>query len=874
MNRWISRPHQKSTHINMDWHKKKSIDRFVQSVSYHGPSLISLTKAEQCDSEGSPMNFLYSTTVDDNTETKNYFRNKLQLCCPGALEGIHQPQDNHKEILDQSCSHGRIERSIDKSGNEDFYEKMRTFVASKADLLFSMESKRKVQGGVDYVTHPNQEVLDLYANTPPLETFMEVPLHVRRTQLFNCLKEGDIVIGKVSYKRPFGIIITLTMLEFGCNRDFTELDIQALCKSCELESSPEYKDLIDAYAIGDIVRAVIIGVTMEESKVSISLRHSRLPEAYQHLHLGVIDDPEAVYTRLQSNPEGLTYDEHLRKHKGFNNPRSIETLTDLLRIDTSAPCSLLRSFQRRDCPESDFAEPLRKKQSAKWSMETTAKGVEHFKAGNFDAAMKYFEHALQIDNENVEALVARGALCANEGKISAAIKDFRDALAICPTHRNANKYLTATLVEYGIQQEKEGLLPEAAKSFNSALALDSNQRTAKDHLEKIQMEMKLKEEEKAAAKVDKGLKGRFSHVRELILEEQSQAKRKRKLNDRKKKKKSKNIKKKKKKKKRKAGSRVRRRSEHSSGSSLSSCESSDEDEHSRSDSSDNNEEWVEKEITLRTEIEKGEGRYSKREQDRREQETSKDNGHRHETREKRRAALQVGVGHENTGPHPRKSTTERSPSSVRCDSEISKTHKFERVKGREVTRPSPCQRVGREKYVEGELDWKDSKRKHGAVDEQHILKKRKSSERETYKDSKDSTEDEKDPTRVATSNVAVSSFDESLLERELTRIRSQSGKDSHRVSKTSSLDCPIRSRHDKRDTEAMKNYSAQVFAEQRSLALQCKDPENSVVVDKSRGAHPGRWASSVKSWDDVSKAPKGNQLSLVSYADSSDEGNS
>lgn len=27
-------------------------------------------------------------------------------------------------------------------------------------------------------------VLDLYADTPPLETLMEVPLHVRRTQLF------------------------------------------------------------------------------------------------------------------------------------------------------------------------------------------------------------------------------------------------------------------------------------------------------------------------------------------------------------------------------------------------------------------------------------------------------------------------------------------------------------------------------------------------------------------------------------------------------------------------------------------------------------------------------------------------------------------
>ena len=46
--------------------------------------------------------------------------------------------------------------------------------------------------------------------------------------LVQCLKEGDIVFGKVSYKRPFGIIVTLTMLEFGCNRDFTELDIQVL----------------------------------------------------------------------------------------------------------------------------------------------------------------------------------------------------------------------------------------------------------------------------------------------------------------------------------------------------------------------------------------------------------------------------------------------------------------------------------------------------------------------------------------------------------------------------------------------------------------------------------------------------------------------
>ena len=44
-----------------------------------------------------------------------------------------------------------------------------------------------------------------------------------------CLKTGDIVIGRVSFKRPFGIIVTLAMLESGCNRDFTDLDIQVFC---------------------------------------------------------------------------------------------------------------------------------------------------------------------------------------------------------------------------------------------------------------------------------------------------------------------------------------------------------------------------------------------------------------------------------------------------------------------------------------------------------------------------------------------------------------------------------------------------------------------------------------------------------------------
>jgi len=90
-----------------DWNKKKLIDRFVQSVAYHGPSLITLTKQQQSEGEGSPMNFLYPST-EANMGT-NYFRNKLQVSvsCPvgetgeflQALDSKQQMSHSHKETL-------------------------------------------------------------------------------------------------------------------------------------------------------------------------------------------------------------------------------------------------------------------------------------------------------------------------------------------------------------------------------------------------------------------------------------------------------------------------------------------------------------------------------------------------------------------------------------------------------------------------------------------------------------------------------------------------------------------------------------------------------------------------------------------------------
>ena len=96
----------------------------------------------------------------------------------------------------------------------------------------------------------------------------------------------------------------------------------------------------------------------------------------------------------------------------------------------NAPPSCPSLGCREEFPESDYCHALRKAQRSKWSMDTwdsfssfvilslivfhfihsVAIGVKHFKVGENSKAMKYFDHALEIDDSNVEGLVARGAL--------------------------------------------------------------------------------------------------------------------------------------------------------------------------------------------------------------------------------------------------------------------------------------------------------------------------------------------------------------------------------------------------------------------------------------------------------------------------------
>ena len=53
---------------------------------------------------------------------------------------------------------------------------------------------------------------------------------------------------------------------------------------------------------------------------------------------------------------------------------------------------------------------LRKAQSKESAQVYVSRGVEQFKKGECQQALNFYNQALDLDNENVDALVARGAL--------------------------------------------------------------------------------------------------------------------------------------------------------------------------------------------------------------------------------------------------------------------------------------------------------------------------------------------------------------------------------------------------------------------------------------------------------------------------------
>uniref|UniRef100_A0A8C3IU52 S1 motif domain-containing protein n=1 Tax=Chrysemys picta bellii TaxID=8478 RepID=A0A8C3IU52_CHRPI len=428
-------------------------DLLRQALGFHGPALLSLLRTEQ----------------HDNPD----FRGLLPPGGPSLeppREAQHQPP-------------ARKEKRIDNI-------EIQHFIAKKADLLFALSWKPSVSTD----SESNEENEDCYAVMPPLEQFMEVPSEDRRELFFRDIERGDVVIGRISSIREFGFFMVLICLGSGVAREISQLEITALCPLRDVPSHSNHGDPLSYYQTGDIIQAAIKDIDRYHEKLTISLHSSALPPRLSTTKLGVIssEDLPLHYRRsVEVASTSETYEKVLHHSLGFANPAVVEFLLGKLGLSESSPPSLMRGLQSKNFNEEDFAFALRKKQSASWALKCVKIGVDYFKVGRHVEAMNEYNKALEIDVQNVEALVARGALYATKGSLNKAIDDFEVALKNCPTHRNARKYLCQTLVERGGQLEEEDNLLNAQNYYKRALILDETFKEAEDALLKLRKHMQV-----------------------------------------------------------------------------------------------------------------------------------------------------------------------------------------------------------------------------------------------------------------------------------------------------------------------------------------------------------------------------------------------
>ena len=346
--------------------------------------------------------------------------------------------------------------------------------------------------------------------------------------------------------------------------------------------------------------------------------------------------------------------------------------------------------------------------------------------------------------------------------------------------------------------------------------------------------------------------------------------------------KKKKIKSLKKKKKGKTKSKVRHRSKRSSSSSRSSSESSDESESTKTDSSDGGEEWIEKQVTVQSVRSKEKEQNSNREQHDR-------HGSQLFKRDSRHGRLEENPVHSGVTPQSRDREPRRSTSRTECspvgddgrNRGSCKSPRHHRGKDEETgrrRRSSSSQNV-KEKYDQREGDSIKRKRVSDERDENFSPRKRKTTEREPCKDETEGVMHSKRmKSPIMASNPALSPLNESFLEKELKRLRAHSYKDCEKQSKSVHYSVSKTGCHgsqlktvDDNSTELVGNRGSQLYTGEQLSSRQIKGQTSASVFHEE-----GRLRESLTSLgtrDKVSGSFRDNRSSLVSYEDSSDDGN-
>ncbi|PVD18742.1 hypothetical protein C0Q70_21293 [Pomacea canaliculata] len=388
--------------------------------------------------------------------------------------------------------------SSEDKENGEFKAAVEKFIAKKADLLFESKHHRSVTKDV---LEENPE--DVYGILAPLESFMHVPPDLCHQHFYESLSVDDVVIGVVVSVMETGLVARLLCVDSpSMDRDIDELDITAFCPSKELPRMFTHQSVTEAYQPRDIVRGIVLSINPEKEKIILSLRDkSDVAEKEILPKIGLISkDDFPVHYRRKLQKNEMSFNQLLHSILGFTNKGSVDFLRSSLGLSNTS--SLMRGLHRLKIPEEEYADKLRKWQAqkqARWSVE---QGVEMVKKGRQLEAIQYLNRALQLDPDNTEALVARGAVYANNECYPKAVEDFERALEADPKHSNARKYLLETRLAFGRSHEERDQLEEAEDDYKEALKLNPQSSEARDGLERV----------KHLQAKDKSKKGKHSPV--------------------------------------------------------------------------------------------------------------------------------------------------------------------------------------------------------------------------------------------------------------------------------------------------------------------------------------------------------------------------
>lgn len=351
-------------------------------------------------------------------------------------------------------------------------QKLYEFLGKKAHILY------KSVDDVCVLPKSDEESNEVYAVMPPMESYMGIPAHERKKLFYELIKKGDPVIGKITGIQNYGFVVTLLCLDGGKRREIHDLGIKSHCGAANVGKVTSHDKFYSSFHLQDLVRGAVLNEVTDPGtgRLHISMKNDHLAAPFQNkMKLGLINEDDLpVHYRKAMQYQGQTYSEVLEGSLNFNNPTNTSQLSLNLGINGQEIQSLTKILHNIRYEKDEYAVAIRRLQSNKWAFKSVKDGVAYFKSGNHVEAYQCLNKALQIDPENVEAFVARGALFANNNNIKKAIEDFEKALEINPLHGNAQKYLSETLVVLGKCCEEKGDIEEACKNYKKAISINNN----------------------------------------------------------------------------------------------------------------------------------------------------------------------------------------------------------------------------------------------------------------------------------------------------------------------------------------------------------------------------------------------------------------